>query len=471
MLIRRAELSTGDIVDLRIDGGRIGAIGRLAAFPGEAVVEADGGLLLPGLHDHHLHLCAYAASLASVRCGPPEVRDAASLADRLGAAGPGWLRGVGYHESVAGMIDARWLDRVAPERPVRVQHRSGRMWVFNSAGLERLLAAGGALPEGLERNGRGFTGRLFDADDWLRARIGAGPPDLAQAGVALARMGVTGVTEISPANDAVVARHIAGEIARDALPQRVLLAGRLDLASDEIAVGPYKLHLHEAYLPDLDETSATIAAAHEQGRSVAIHCATEVELVFALAALREGGGGPGDRIEHASVAPDALVEEIAAMELTVVSQPHFIAERGDAYRASIPREEWDHLYRLRSFRRAGVRLAAGSDAPFGKLDPWASMAAAMSRHTAAGKTIGAGEALSAEEALALYLGGPDDPGSARTIRVGGVADLCLLDRPWSEARRDLHSGLVRATFIAGRVVHDRIDQSPVQRGTRVEAAA
>ena len=31
--------------------------------PGEQVIEADGAALLPGLHDHHLHLASLAAAL------------------------------------------------------------------------------------------------------------------------------------------------------------------------------------------------------------------------------------------------------------------------------------------------------------------------------------------------------------------------------------------------------------------------
>ena len=123
---------------------------------------------LPGLHDHHIHLAAWAAALGSVDCGPHVVRDEADFAVRLAAPGAGWLRGIGYHESVAGEIDKPWLDRVAPNRLVRVQHRSGRMWVFNSAGLDAVLA-GGSSPDGFERQGDQLTGRLFDGDDWLRA--------------------------------------------------------------------------------------------------------------------------------------------------------------------------------------------------------------------------------------------------------------------------------------------------------------
>jgi predicted amidohydrolase YtcJ len=71
-----------------------------------------------------------------------------------------------------------------------------------------------------------------------------------------------------------------------------------------------------------------------------------------------------------------------------------------------------------------------------------------------------GEALSPEEALALYLADPADLSRQRKIEVGAPADLCLLDRPWAEARTAPSAERVRATWISGRLVHDGIDQAP-----------
>jgi len=454
LLIRRAELRGGAVADVRIAGGRIVAIGALSPEPGESAIDAAGGLLLPGLHDHHIHVAASAAAMGSVPCGPPQVTDAAALAGRLATPGTGWLRGTGYHESVAGMIDRNWIDAVAPERPVRVQHRSGRMWVFNTAGLDLLLSSGLKPPDGLERIDGRPTGRLFDEDGWVRAALGGTMPDFAAIGAELARLGITGVTDMSPANDDAVAVHFAAEHRRGALPQRVLLAGQIALgagAGAGVAVGPVKLHLHEQHLPPLEAMVATMSAAHQAGRAVAVHCVTEAELAITLAALAEAGTRPGDRIEHASVAPDHAVAAIADMGLAVVAQPHFISERGDVYRDAIPSEDWPALYRLRAFREAGVTLAGGSDAPFGRPDPWTAMAAAVTRRTASGAAIGAEEALTPEEALDLFLADPVALARTRTVQVGADGDLCLLDRPWRQSRGALDAGLVRMTMMAGTI--------------------
>ena len=135
MLITNAELYQVGRGAARIEGAFVSAIGDLQAQPGERVLDAAGGALLPGLHDHHLHLRSYAAAFGSTQCGPPQVNDVEQLRAALSAAAAqasGWIRGVGYHDSVAGAIDRAWLDAVVPARPVRVQHRSGRLWIVNS---------------------------------------------------------------------------------------------------------------------------------------------------------------------------------------------------------------------------------------------------------------------------------------------------------------------------------------------------
>jgi len=461
VLIRNAEVLGHGLADVRIEGGRIAAIGHTVDAPDTnvPVLDARGGALLPGLHDHHVHLAGLAARAASVACGPPEVTGRDELAAVLARPGSGWLRGIGYHESVMGLPGARELDALLADRPLRIQHRSGRMWLLNSLALETLLASA-PPPPGLERDAQGFTGRLFDEDAWLRAALGSTPPDFAAISAELARFGVTGITDMSPRNAAAMAAHFDAQLASGALAQHCLLAGEPALADAPTGrwrLGPAKLHLHEAALPDFDEAAAFIAAGHARARPVAIHCVSEVELVFAIAAFEAAGAIPGDRIEHASVTTPELVDRIAALGLWVCVQPHFVAERGDRYLTDVEPRHHGDLYRLRSLRAAGIALAGGSDAPFGSPDPWAAMAAAVSRATRGGQTIGPDETLPPEQALALWLADPADFTRQSAIAVGATADMCLLDRPWAEARDRLHAGDVRATWVSGRLVHHRVD--------------
>ena len=122
--------------------------------------------------------------------------------------------------------------------------------------------------------------------------------------------------------------------------------------------------------------------------------------------------------------------------------------------ADVASDDQPLLYRLRGFLDADVTLAAGSDAPFGGYDPWASMAAAVSRGTRDGACIGEDESLTPEQALDLYLRAPESLSERRRITLGSAADLCLLDRPWAHAREALSSAYVRATIIQGELQGD-----------------
>ncbi|MCP5059379.1 MAG: amidohydrolase family protein [bacterium] len=448
MLIRGCEID-GRRADVRIRQGRIESVSEgLSPAEGEQVLEAGGGMLLPGLHDHHLHLFGLAAALRSLPCGPPEVADPDALARALTCAEPenGWIRGVGYHEAVAGELDRAALDALRADVPLRIQHRSGGLWMLNSAALEALGAAD-QWPDG----------RLFRADHWLRERMAASdPPALGPATDQLLSVGITGFTDAGADNGPQTAALFAAAHRMGRLPHRFRIMG-----SAELAGGERKLLLDEPRLPPFAELVASIRAAHEVNRGVAIHAVTRTELVLALGAIAEAGVHPGDRIEHAAVAPPEAIELVADLGVTVVLQPGFVHERGDSYLSDVEPRDRPWLLRGRAWLEAGVPIAAGSDAPYGAPDPWRAMAAAADRRTREGAILGPDEALTPEEALALFGGSLEKPGGPpRKVEAGQPADLCLLSRPWKEAREALTSDLVVATLCAGKLFARRSASRP-----------
>jgi predicted amidohydrolase YtcJ len=463
MLIRGAEIAGEGPLDVRIEDERISEIApALPPVDGERSVHANGGALLPGLHDHHIHLFALAAAEQSVHCGPPAVHDADALAQALAQARVrnGWIRGVGYHESVAGELDRNHLDAWLSDHPLRIQHRSGALWMLNSAAVEHLGLDRGADTHGIERDANGrATGRLYRLDDWLRERLAAGgPPDLDAVSRGLADRGVTGVTDATATNDGESLRALIAAVESGALRQQLRVMGRATLPDPHhpgVEHGGVKLLLDERDPANFDDLTATIATAHRSNRGVAIHCVTRAELVLACAAFASAGPHARDRIEHAGVAPPDTLPALRECGLSVVTQPHFLSERGDAYLADVEARDLPWLYRGRAFLDAGIPLGGGSDAPFGAADPWAAMQAAVERRSPSGVVLGAGECLSPEEALALFTTRPDAPGGpARRVEVGEIADLCLLAHPWSETRNDLAAARIVLTLRAGRVISE-----------------
>ena len=443
-----------------VDGHFIGTEGHANPKDSSTIIDAKGALLIPGLHDHHTHLIAYAASLASVSCGPPDVFSETDLKSTLHQqAGYHWLRGVGFHETVHPHLDRQWLDTWAPERPIRIQHRSGRLWILNSRGMEIIGdTALGLAPHERERL-TSADGRLYDIDELLGNLTRSDPPPVAQASQQLAAYGVTGINDMTPSNDPGTWHWFSELQSNHDILQKVRMSGIPELSRCQqtlrLSIGETKIHLHDSSLPDFDEFVSTITESHRNQRNIAVHCVTEVELVYTLSALSTAGTLAGDRIEHASVIPPALIEQLNELGLTVVTQPNFVYERGDAYLEDIPSDEHSFLYRTASLVHASVPTAFGTDLPFGHPDPWAAMDAAVRRTTRNGNLLNKSECLTPESALNRFLGELDSPSSIRNISPGTPADCCLLDVPWQALRNNLSSAHVRTTIRDGELIYSR----------------
>ena len=431
MLIKRATLLDGTTTDIRV-GTQIEQVGDgLVAGHGEGVLYAGGGTVLPGLHDHHVHVRSAASALDSFLVGPPGVTTKDQLAQLLSNATPGpdgWIRAVGYHESVAGDLDRTALDALVPHTPIRIQHRSGVLWILNSEALGRVGLA--EHPDG----------RLRSADRRWSDALQQRESDLAELGRRITSYGVTGVTDATP------------DLAADDMVSLMVAHRRAEFRPRLHFLSPGKKILHDDRL-DLDDLTEWVTDQHNEGRPVAVHCVTAAQLVVTVAALRAAGGHPLDRIEHAAVVPDDNLADLAELGVTVVTQPNFVAERGDQYLADIPAAEHGQLWRVASLRQRRVPVALSTDMPFGHGDPWTAMRAAVYRTTPSGAILGPGECVSARVALTMFLGRPDQPGRVRTVEPGQPGDLCVLTEPPDTAVAELDAGMVAATIIGGELVY------------------
>jgi predicted amidohydrolase YtcJ len=443
LVIRNAELAAGpgDVVgatvyDIGIRDRMIVSLtpaGTGAAA--EHTYDAGGGAVIPGLHDHHIHLLACAAAEESIEFSA----DLADTVRSIRAADPGlaWLRVVGYHETVHGPVDRAWLDAVVSDRPIRVQHRSGALWVLNTAALDAV---------GIDS----ADGRLYDCDDLLRRRVPPVRLDVAAIGRRLAGYGVTGVTDLTPTTDAADWELLADAVLTDGFPVEVMVTGGPELGVDVVPRlnrGPVKIVVGDHRLPSFDALTAAYRAARAQRRAVAVHCVTRVGLMLALAVWNDVGSMPGDRIEHGAVIPLEVLPAIVDLGLTVVTQPSFVTGRGDQYLADVDTDDIDGLWRCGSLLSAGIPVGGSTDAPFGDADPWRAIAAATQRLTRSGMAIGAGERIDARRALQTFLTEPDMPGGrARSVAVGQRADLCILRTPLASALLQPSSAQVAASI-------------------------
>jgi predicted amidohydrolase YtcJ len=453
-------------LDVRVGPELILEIGpSLPRHRDDQVVDGAGGEVIPGLHDHHVHLRAAVAARHSVdvsgAANPAEFdRILASAAARTGRQA--WLRVTGWNEHAAGQLDRGRLDVLTGQVPVRVQHRSGAMWVLNSSALRQVDVDGCELA-GVERDYVGApTGRLLRMDEWLRDQLAsvtaARSADSFAAGLAdvaadAARAGVTGFTDATPGREQADVDEIAHLAEAGVIHQRLLLMappGLREPESARVALGPLKLMLDDATLPTATELAGAIASAHRAGSAVAVHCVTAEQLLVSISAL-EVAGPAGDRIEHAGIVPPGCAEKLAQLDIAVVTNPGFIAERGDDYLAQVPEPERDWLYPCASIISAGVAVAAGTDAPFASADPWQCIAAAVTRSTRTSSVVGQAERVPARRALRLFLAAQADVRRTRAVAPGQPGDLCILRQPLHVALDRPSATAVLATLIGGRL--------------------
>ena len=184
-----------------IVGGKILAVGdsaEISRYIGSKtqVLEARGGLIMPGLADGHTHFVDGGFQLASV-----DLRDAATpqefvrrLKEYASHLKPGeWILGGDWDHTLwrgAPLPHHEWIDSVTPNNPVFISRLDGHMALANAAAMRaaKITSAtrnpvGGEIP----RDARGAPIGIFkdNAEDLVGAAIPA--PSAEQEDSALSR--------------------------------------------------------------------------------------------------------------------------------------------------------------------------------------------------------------------------------------------------------------------------------------------
>jgi predicted amidohydrolase YtcJ len=213
-----------------------------------------------------------------------------------------------------------------------------------------------------------------------------------------------------------------------------------ELLAEDVRVGPAKILLDDDRLPPLEELVGQMRTARQSGRPIAVHCVTHVQAALALAGFEDVGPGPGDRMEHGALLNPGQLVQLRRLGLTVVTQPAFVRSRGEQYLEEVDEVDRPDLWRLASLIRAGIPVAAGTDAPYGPADPWVAVESARERRSDLGRPLGPEESL--PDAVTLFHGRPEAPAAVRSVQPGQPADLCVVA-----------DGEVQATVIGARVVY------------------
>lgn len=480
-----------------IRGGRVEAVGRgsdlAAAEPQAAQLGADGGLILPGFHDAHLHLLDGGLSLGQAELGPAKTEaEAVELARRWAERNPGGAvrgRGWSYDIMPAGSYPTRSaLDAVFPDRPAVLESYDGHAYWFNTAALRQAKLADDARDLGearFERRSDGYTiqGTVLEAGGELIERL-AGPLSRAEKTLGvrrgLALLAASGVTAADVMSGDLDEFEVLSELeARGELPIRVFYSpplggdlvvykrlrararGRLEFgwlkgfvdgafeSKTAAVLDPYPDGAKGVFSIEPARLNALVRAAQAGGFAVALHAVGDAGVRAALDAAQASRDLPRParrhRVEHAEVVqPDDWprfnsLDVVASMQ-PLHADPGGPAPTEGAWSRNVGPRRLPLSFPWRKLRAAGAVLAFGSDWPVVTQDPLAGLAFAQARKDGA---------LSLDEAVAGYTAGPAYAarleGELGCLAPGCLADVVIIP-PGGDARRPSH------VFVDGREI-------------------
>jgi len=505
-----------------IGAGKILAVGDsadVARYVGSAtqVIDAHGGLVLPGFADGHTHFVDGGFQLASL-----DLRDAATPQEfvrRIAAFAktrqPGqWILGGDWDHTLwpgQPLPRREWIDSVTPDNPVFLSRVDGHEALANSAAIK---AAGVTnhtpTPSGGEilrdaRTGEP-TGIFKDqALGLIDKAVPAATPEENDSAVAralgyAASLGVTATANMSASWADLASYRRLEKAGRMTL--RVYLYLPIDQwravadtvhasgsGDDWVRIGGLKGFMdgsagsRTAYFFDAYTDSAGyhgllqnpeadmrtwIGNADSAGLQVAVHAIGDRANAILLAIYDSVTKAHGTRdrrfrVEHAQHLRAADIAAFGRLRIVPSMQPYHAIDDGRWVEQRIGPERIKTTYAFRDLLDSGAPLAFGSDWTVATLDPLWGVYAAVTRRTLDGKNPAGWvpqQKITLAEALRAYTAGNAWAVFAEsrwgTLAPGRDADVVVLDHNlFAMAPESLATARVAVTIVGGKIVYRR----------------
>ncbi|TAD77258.1 MAG: amidohydrolase [Sphingomonadales bacterium] len=451
-------------------------------------LDGKGRVMLPGMIDAHVHVMDIGfAALTLDLSATTSLEDALTKIRTFAEENPGrpWIIGRGWNQEKWGLgrfPTAAELDTVVADRPVWLERADNHANWGNTLAIQTAgVTAKTPDPSGgkIIRDAKGNPAGVF-VDNAVQLVGKVVPPprpedrDLAfaKAQEVLLGKGVTAVADMGTelvdwntfrrAGDAgrLMVRIMAYADSIDTLEQVAGPEPTAWLYADHLRMPGIKLYLDGALgsrgavlkAPYHDDPGARglpllspsqlrnlMSRAAMDNFQTAVHAIGDGANAEVLAAIEElSTSYKGDRrwrIEHAQIIDPVDIARLGQHGVIASMQPlHQTSDRLMA-EARLGPDRLAGAYPWRSVLKVGGRLAFGSDAPVEPADPWAGMAAAISRTDAGGQPFGGWfpqETVSREQALAGFTSDAAYAGFAEgrfgRLVPGERADFLLVDR-------------------------------------------
>lgn len=442
--------------DVLLEGEKICKVGKAESVQGSEI--HYGKVLLPGYIDSHIHLLEYGLSLIflDLRSAKTSAEVFDRLTSRLNEAKTyGFL--YAFNLAPERMKETDWepssdeLDKISTDLPIFVRREDGHSVYLNRAARRWLL-----YDQPIEKANHPLSGRFNElAVERMQERI---PPEVREqalktAGSDLISKGVTSASVMvgnsNNLDDVDILRGLSGKTGIDAylFPQNRDVQKICDLELTRLggcilidgSFGSRTAALREPYgdAPgnmgilyfSSRELQNLVGCANEAGLQMTFHAIGDEavdQLIRAYEKVIDKNNPLRHRIEHAELLLPDLIDRASKLNLIFSVQPYFEVkwgQDGGMYSERLgARRRWTNPFF--SILKAGLRIAAGSDAPITDPDPAEGIWAFLN-HPIQEERITAVEALQAytyEGAFALHM--EEQIGS---IREGLKADLLVFD--------------------------------------------
>jgi len=477
--------------------------------------DGKGRTLIPGFFDAHGHVMDTGFSALTLDLsGSETLADALARIERYAADNPGkpWIIGTGWNQETWGLgrfPNAAELDAVIPDRPVYLSRVDGHAaWVNGAAMKAAGISSASRSPRGgtIEKAGGKPTGIFVDAAMKLfEAAIPAPRPverdlALAKAQDMLLANGVTAIADMGTTMQDWQSFRRAGDkgqlkiriisYAAD-IDNMIAIAGPSPspwLYEDHLKLAGVKLYidgalgsrgalLKQPYADKPGESGLAMLGSAQlknkmsraamDGFQTAVHAIGDKANDEILSAVEElqitYKGDRRWRVEHAQIIDPTDLSRFAATGTIASMQPvHQTSDRLMA-EARLGPDRLHGAYAWKSLADSGARLAFGTDVPVESPNPFAGLAAAMTREDADGQPFGGwmpAERLSRTQAWQAYTSGAAYAAFSEdrlgTLEPGKRADFLIVDQDVMLATpAQIRQMQVLQTWIAGKPVFVR----------------
>lgn len=464
-----------------VEEGRFKGIGSMSEVPSEGfeeIIDLEGRMVLPGLHDAHIHVMYLGQSMFALDLHGVGSID--EFKERLSAyvtANPSlcWIYGFGWDQELLGTYPSKdMIDAIVPEKPVVLSRCCFHVGVCNSFALQLIGVSESIESELVDRvEGSDEPSGILREEQWdiLVSRMNKDVDDATK--LVFLRTGLKackekGLTAVQ-SNDRGSWHLYKQLVDLGELDMRVFLT--IDYAetlSDSAllpkagqAYGPL-LHcdrvkmfqdgslggetaaLSEPYTSSpgnrgtlfhsVEKLCGMLQDAKQKGFRVELHVIGDLALETGIEAAERAHYTKEDRLvlTHCQIMRPDLMDRMARLGVIANIQPQFYLSDYEGAMVRLGAERMKYCYCWKMLMDHGVLCAGGSDAPVEDCSPFEGISAAVFRRCTRWEDRSTdSQCLSMEQSIALYTTkaayGAKRENSIGQLREGFDADFVVCD--------------------------------------------